>query len=145
MSQKTKINLIMVNLFFFLMSSLFLVSCKLTIVKAKDPVFIQDSIFIDSQSNRLISCEGINLEGKEAESNEKYNSILEIKIVNPQNLSSDKIAIKNLSKKIASFLKKCLKDSEEYNIYRVIYVNQTADGGVIKKSSDKWQFLSKEL
>ena len=77
---------------------------------------------LQKELNQLVSCENINLDGKETKTNGVINSELEIDIVNGKDIPADDDQMISLGKLIASDLKRSLKDQTQYNTYKVLFV-----------------------
>src|SRR5437762_3423121 len=97
-------------------------SCTLTTTKTKNPVFNVTTDQVQNDLNKLVSCESINLDGREINKNGKANSELEIDIINGQNIPGDESQMISLGKLIASDIKRSLKDQKQYNTYNVLFV-----------------------
>ena len=117
----------------------------MTTTKTKPPVFGIPTEQLQKDLNQLVSCEDVNLDGKEVKTNGKIDSELEIDIVNGQNIPADDDQMISLGKSIASELKKSLKDQNQYNNYKVLFVKKQTDGGVSQRSWRGKIFKSEEL
>src|ERR1051326_7082401 len=91
----------------------FIGGCTMTTTKTKPPVFGIPTEQLQKDLNQLVSCEDVNLDGKEVKTNGKIDSELEIDIVNGQNIPADDDQMISLGKSIASELKKSLKDQNQ--------------------------------
>jgi len=125
--------------------SIIFIKCTTTVSKTKDPTFNVEVKTIQSDLKKIVTCENINLSGKEITSDGKVNSELEISITNGKNIPTDDLELKALGKQIASDIKKSLKDSNEYNKYTVLFVTVTTDSGVTKRHWKGNDFKSEEL
>lgn len=130
---------------FFFISSLAVTSCTFTTTSKKNPVFIKDLSTIQTEFKQVVRCETINLNGKETKSNNKSSSVLEIRIINGDDIPANDLQIKELAKKIGSFFKGSLKDVNEYNSYRILFVTQTTGNGASKSEYIGHEFNSKDL
>ena len=120
-------------------------SCTTTVTKAKAPVFNTGTKVIQEDILRLTKCEHINVSGKEITTEGKSKSTVEISILNGQSLPTDNNEIKALGKSIAEEIKKSLKDPNEYEEYKVLFVTKKTDGSVTKSFSQGFDFRSQEL
>jgi hypothetical protein len=128
-----------------LLLTLLFIGCTTTITKSKNPLFIPGTDSIQSQLARLVSCENINLDGKETTTNGKRNTELEVDILNGQHIPADDIQMKALGKSIAVVLKQALQDKNEYDTYKVLFVTREKSGGIIKRNWRGDVFKSEEL
>jgi len=128
-----------------LLSAIFLTGCTFTTTTTKQPVFNEDTNTIQAELNKIVSCENINLNGKEMSTNGKKHSELEIDIINAQNVPSDEDRMTALEKSIGVEIKKSLKDQNEYDTYQVLFITEHASGAVTLKSSKGRTFKSEEL
>lgn len=120
-------------------------SCTMTTTKTKAPVFSIETEQLQKDLNQLVSCENINLDGKEVSTNGKINSELEVDIVNGKDIPSDDDQMISLGKLIASDLKKSLKDPNQYNTYKVLFIKKHTDSGVTQRTWRGKIFKSEEL
>jgi hypothetical protein len=123
----------------------FAVACTMTVTKTKNPIFLvgMDSIRIDM--NKILAFEHIGLVGRETDKNGKLSSELEVDIINGKNIPGDDSAMRILGNSIASDLKKALKDKNEYDTYKVLFVIQEMANGTTKRSWKGDVFKSEEL
>lgn len=94
---------------------------------------------------QIVSCEGINLGGKEISTNGKVSSELEIDITNGQNIPTDENQMNDLGKQIALVVKQALQDKSQYNTYKVLFVTKREDAGVTQRTWKGKIFKSEEL
>jgi len=90
--------------FCFMVTMLF-ASCTTTTTRTKNPTFNKPTDSLQVDLNKLVSCEGINLAGREITTNGKTSSELEIGITNGQNIPADQNQMDNLGKQIAVVIK----------------------------------------
>ncbi|RZJ67083.1 MAG: hypothetical protein EOO50_07415 [Flavobacterium sp.] len=69
------------------------------------------------------------MKGKESKSGKETISSLEFSVINPKNLPEDPHTVGELAKSVASLLKKSLKDANQYDVYRIVFVS--SDGNDI--------------
>jgi hypothetical protein len=119
--------------------------CKMTTTRIKNPVFSVDTNILQGELAKLISCENINVAGKEINTNGKINSQLEIDITNGQNIPIDKEQMIALGKSIAKVFKNDLKDQKEYNTYQVLFITKQVNGNVTQKDWKGKIFKLEEL
>jgi len=133
------------NKSFLLVSLIFLLgSCTVTTTRTKDPVF-NDINQVEQELRGLITAENINLNGKEITSNKKTTSELEVSITNGKNIPAGDDERKALGKSIATTIKNNLKDSREFDTYKVLFVTKTESGGLTKRNWVGNIFSSTEL
>ncbi|MEO8711102.1 MAG: hypothetical protein ABI405_03210 [Parafilimonas sp.] len=128
-----------------LLVTLIIVSCTMTATKTKNPLFSKSTDSLQVDLNKIVSCEGINLDGKEITSNEKVSSELEIDITNGQNIPTDENQMNDLGKQIAVIVKQALQDKSEYNSYKVLFVTKKEVAGVAHRTWKGKIFKSEEL
>ena len=119
-------------------------ACNLTVTKTKNPVFLggMDNIQIDM--NKILTFEHVSLVGKETDKNGKLSSELEVDIINGKNIPVDDNEMKKLGNSIASSLKNALKDRNEYDTYKVLFVSQEVSNGVTKRDWKGFVFKAEE-
>ena len=128
-----------------LLTATCIASCTMTTTTAKNPVFSVTNEQLQKELNQLVSCENINLDGKETKTNGVINSELEIDIVNGKDIPADDDQMISLGKLIASDLKRSLKDQTQYNTYKVLFVKKQTDGEMTQRSWRGKVFKSDEL
>jgi len=128
-----------------LLMTLIIVSCTLTTTKTKAPLFSKSTDSLQADLNKIVSCEGINIDGEEITTNGKVSSELEIDITNGHNIPADENQMDDLGKQIAVIVKQSLKDKGEYNTYKVLFVIKKEDGSVTETTSKGKIFKSEEL
>jgi hypothetical protein len=120
-------------------------SCTVTTTRVKSPTFNKPTDSIQVELNRLVNCEGINLDGKEISVNKKINSELEIDITNGKNIPADENQMIDLGKQIAMVIKNALQDKNEYDTYKVLFVTKEESGGVTRRNWKGKIFKLQEL
>lgn len=128
-----------------LLMAFIIVSCTMTTTKTKTPLFNKSTDSLQVDLNKLVSCNGINIDGKEITINGKVSSELEIDINNGQNIPSDENQKKNIEKQIAVIVKQALQDKSEYNTYKILFVTKKGNGAVTQTTSEGRIFKSEEL
>jgi len=122
-----------------------IVSCTTTTTKTKNPVFSKPTNSLQVDLNKLVSCEGINLDGKEINTDGKINTELEIDITNGQNIPTDENQMNDLGKRIAVEIKEALQDKAEYQTYKVLFITKTESAGVTSRTWKGKIFKAEEL
>ena len=120
-------------------------SCTTTTTKTKNPSFSGTTDSLQVDLNKLVSCEHINLDGKEISSNGKTTSELEIDIINGQGIPSDENQMDDLGKQIVLVIKNALQDKNQYDTYTVLFVVRKESGGVTRRTWKGKVFKSQEL
>ncbi len=88
----------------------------------------------------------INLhELKKITSNKKVNSELTVNLINPQALPNDTVERNRIGKQIFILLKQLLKNPNEFDSYKVLFVNRAIDGAVTKSNYTGKTYNSKDL
>ena len=134
---KSKFRLLVCSLFI-------LAACKFTTTKIKDPVFF-DEAKLESELSGVINSENVNLNGAEMTTNGKTTSELEIDIINGKNIPTNDDERKMLGKTIAKSIKGNLKDPNEFDSYRVLFVTRLEKGDMTKRNWVGNVFSSREL
>lgn len=127
------------------LTAIFIVGCTVTTTKTKAPLFNIPTEQIQKNLNQLVSCQSINVDGKEVNTNGKIESELEIDIINGKDIPTNDDQMISMGKLIASDLKKSLRDQNQYNTYKVLFVKAQTDGGVTQRSWRGKVFKSEEL
>ncbi len=130
---------------FLLFSLLIIESCTLTTTKQKAPVFSESDDSLQSELNQLVTCQNLNVDGKEITTEGKTSSVLEIDVVNGRGIPAKEDQMAALGKRIAAKIKEALQDKNEYNAYKVLFVAVRENGSVTQR---KWRgkiFQSNEL
>jgi hypothetical protein len=109
-------------------------SCTTTITKSKSPLFAVQTDTLTLGLNKMVTCENINLDGREITTNGKPASELEVDIMNGKNIPADNDQMRVLAKRIADYLKRALRDPREYDSYKVLFVTKTMTNGVTTRS-----------
>jgi hypothetical protein len=128
----------------FICFAALLASCTITSTKTKDPVFT-DMKKVQQELTGLVTAENINLDGKEITTNKKTRSELEISITNGQNIPTSEDDRKTLGKSIATVVKSNLKNPNEFDTYKVLFVTKVESEGVTKRNWVGNTFSSTEL
>jgi uncharacterized protein involved in exopolysaccharide biosynthesis len=126
-------------------TTLFFIGCTTTATKTKNPVFSISTDSLQVDLNKLVSCQGINLDGKEITTNGKATTELEIDITNGQNIPADEDQMNALGKQIAAKIKEALQDKAEYQTYKVLFITKTENSGVTSRTWKGKVFKSEEL
>jgi len=133
-------NCIIFSLLFYVLSS-----CTTTTTRTKEPVFDISTTSIENEINTLVSCKGINLNGKETTENGNISSELEIHIINGQNIPTGDTQMIDLGRKIAIVFKKALKNTLDYQTYRVLFITETENAGSTNQTWKGKTFKIEEL
>jgi hypothetical protein len=127
------------------LATLLIIGCTTTTTKTKNPTFSKSTDSLQVDLNKLVSCEGINLDGKEITNNGKITTELEIDITNGQNIPADENQMNALGKQIASEIKEALQDKAVYQTYKVLFITKTESAGVTSRTWKGKIFKSEEL
>ena len=128
-----------------LLSSFFITSCTFTTTRTKTPEFKMSVDSIGSKVNSLVTCEHITLNGAEKTTNGKTSAEMEIDIINGKNIPSDDDRLKTLGKLIVSRLRTELKNPNEYNTFKVLFVALQKKGDMTTRNYKGWVYKSEEL
>ena len=121
-----------------------LISCTFTTTKSIDPIF-SDTSTIRSELRRTISAENINLDGKQITTDGKLTTEMDINIINGKDVPTNEAEIKNLGKSIAEIIKNNLKNKDQFETYKVLFVSVVQTGFTTKRHWVGHVFNSKEL
>ena len=124
---------------------LFIIGCTMTTTKKKNPVFSKSIESLQFDINKLVIDEGVNLKGKEINTNGKINSELEIDINNAEDIPTDQNQMDALGKQIAVVIKAALQDKSEYQTYKVLFITKTENAGATNRTWKGKTFKSEEL
>lgn len=125
--------------------TLLTVGCTTVTTKTKNPVFAKSTDSLQAHLNKLVSCEGINVNGKEINTDGKMDTELEIDITNGRNLPTDENQLDDLGKQIASEIKQALQDKAEFETYKVLFITRSESAGVTSQSWKGKIFKVQEL
>ncbi len=104
--------------------SILIASCNFYKTEPKDPEFTKDKATISGELRNMVNCGGINIHGYTTINNGKAgNTELYIEFMNPVNADEDQ---NELGKKIATHLRRDLKDANEYDSYKVAFIKKTS-------------------
>jgi hypothetical protein len=131
-------------LFLTLMTSV-LTACTFTIKRPKDPIFTKSVNSLKAELGKLLSAENLRVLGGETTTDGATSSELEIDVINGHPIPEAEDQQKALAKAIASDLKRALKDSTEYGVYKVLFVTETKQSGATTRKWTGQVFKSKEL
>jgi hypothetical protein len=120
------------------------IGCTFTTSKPKEPVF-NDVAKIQKELKGLVTAEYFNVVGQEITTNKKTRSELEATITNGQNIPSTADERSVFSYSVAKALKNNLKDTAQFDSYRVKLVKKDESGGVTKTISVEYVFSAKDL
>ncbi|HET7117022.1 MAG TPA: hypothetical protein VFI29_11055 [Hanamia sp.] len=132
-------------LLFTFIATLVFISCTITSTKEKKPIFSKTDDSLQESLTKIVKSENINLDGAEISTNGKVTSELEIDIINGMNIPVNVNEMNDLGKKIAVIIKDALKDKNEYNTYKVLFVTKKINGSVEESTSEGKIFSSREL
>ena len=122
-----------------------LTACTLTINRPKDPVFTKSVDSLKVELGQLLSAENLRVRGGETTTDRATSSELEIDVINGQHIPEAEDQRRALAKAIALDLKRALKDSTEYGVYKVLFVTETTQSGATTRKWTGRVFKSKEL
>lgn len=131
--------------FLLLVILLSLFSCTFTTIKPKEPHFIADPGSISADIGRLIAAEQVGFTGSELKTNGQATSELSVTLVNAKNPPKDQDQYGELGEQIAQLLKHSLKDPNEYDTYKVIFLIEQTKGAVTKSRSAEFSYPSAKL
>jgi hypothetical protein len=133
---------------FLLFAIVLVVGCKFTTTTStiKDPLFKnQDTLVLEAKLDSLITCERVEIKGRDIKTNGVVSSVLEIDVLNGANVPNDYTQMNTLAKMIASFFKKILMDPNEYDTYKVFFITVKTNSGITQKNWNVKSFKSAEL
>lgn len=132
-------------LLFTFIATLVFVSCTITSTKEKKPILSETGDSIQESLAKIVKSENINIDGAEISTNGKVTSELEIDIINGMNIPINENEMNDLGRKIAVIIKDALKDKNEYDTYKVLFVTKKVNGSVEESTSQGKIFSSGEL
>lgn len=135
MLTKTKFYLILIF-------SIFIAGCTYT--KPKDPIFNNLNKF-KYEFGSLIQAKKINIYGKEITTGSDSTSELEIDIINGKNIPTTEGERKSLGKSLAKVVKNNLKNSKQFETYKVKFEKQSESSGVTVERYTSFSFKLGEL
>ena len=118
--------------------------CTITTTKTRNPVFISQEK-LESELMSIVTSDNVNLNGQEITKNKKTTSELEISVTNGKNIPSNEDEMKSLGKSIATCVKRNLKDANQFNTYKVLFVTSMEKNGITKRTWTGNVFSSEEL
>jgi hypothetical protein len=110
--------------------------CTTSVTRAKNPVFAVENSVIQQNLLEVVTCQHINLDGKEVTTNGTKKTAIEIDVTNGKEIPEDQYKMTELGKKIATIIKKALKDQNEYEQYTVLFIEEKSSNGI---TSRKWK------
>lgn len=132
------------KLLLFVCITLLLLGCTITTTKTKNPVFT-DIQRVQNELGSLVKAANINLNGKEITANNQTTTELEVAITNGANIPTGYDERRSLGKSIATSIKHNLKDPNEFDKYKVLFVTRVESGAVTKRNWVGDVFSSTEL
>lgn len=121
------------------------VSCIRTLTNIKNPMFSKTIDSLQLDLNKLVTCETINLNGKETDTDGKITSELTVNIINGHDIPDDEHQMNSLAKQIAMVLKESLQKGVDFQTYNVLFVTKKESAGVTRNSWKGKVFQSDEL
>lgn len=125
--------------------ALFAIACTITTTKTKNPTFSVTTDSLQLELNKIVSCESIAINGTEITRNKKTSYELEIGILNGNDIPSDQNEMIELGKQIAKTIKNGLQNKNEFDIYKVLFISRSENGGFTRQESRSKEFKSAEL
>ncbi len=128
-----------------ILAVLVVISCTTTITKIKNPVFGKSIDSLQVNLSKIVTCENVDLDGLEINTNGEISTVLEIHITNGQNIPTDDNQLNELGKQIATEVKGVLQDKNEYQTYEVLFITKTENAGITRKTWKGKIFKTEEL
>jgi hypothetical protein len=128
----------------FLSLAILLASCKFTRTKNKIPAF-KNMNELKIELSKVISAENVNVNGKEVTTNGKTAFELEISITNAQRVPEADELKRVLGKWVAKVVKSHLKDTSEYGVYKVLFIDKQANNEATKQNLASYNYVYEEL
>ena len=123
----------------------FLAGCTTSIVKPKKIEYDSNTTIAEDSLRKLVTCENVDINGKETSRNGKVSAEVQIRIINGKNLPADEMELKGLGKAIASLFKHFITNSNEFDSYQVLFVDQKVNGGATESDYKGWSYKASEL
>lgn len=130
----------------FFASTLFLVlSCTWTAIKPNKPDFVLDMKTISASIRSLIITQEITFTGSELSTKGKNVSELELILLNAENPPEFRYQYNELGKEIARLLKQALKNPNQYDNYKIVFLFEETKGTVTRGKSADFSYKVNEL
>jgi hypothetical protein len=123
-----------VGLFLLVAGCTLIAGCRTSTRKMKQPVFAEPLDTMAQGVYRIVVSQHVNVNGWEDSTKGKVSDLLEIQLFNSQHLPEDTSQLKTLGRSVASRVRYALKDTGEYDSYRVVFVKVDSGKVVTKKS-----------
>lgn len=141
----TPVNPNLQKISFFLAATFFISGCSFTVTRSKPPAFRISTDSMAIKVDSLVTCEHISVDGSEKTTGGKTSSEVEIEIINGKNIPTGDTSLRALGKSIAFRIKQELKDSVEYNTFKVLFVTLQTSGNTTTRNYKGWLYKSVEL
>ena len=122
-----------------------LAACTTTTRKMKSPVFAVPLDSVAQGVYKQVVSQHVNVDGWEQTTNGKVSDLLEIQIFNGRQLPVADTQLKTLGQSIAVGVRSALKDTGEYDPYRVLFIKVDSGSVVTKKSWRAFIYKAAEL
>jgi hypothetical protein len=134
----------MTNRLFILGAAFAAAACTTTITRVKEPVFAESTDSLAVRLNQYVSCQHIHVDGKEVTTNGKKKTELEVDLINGKNIPEGD-AMVALARQVGSEVKKALKDTAEYEEYKILFMKVKETNGLTERTWNGKVFKSAEL
>jgi hypothetical protein len=121
-----------------------LTACNFTVTLPKEPIFAISMDSVTQPLNQLVNCQHFEFKGREVSNNGKKTAQFELDVINGKDIPED-YAMKVLAKKLGSVIKKALKDTSEFQQYRIVFMQVTGNSISSQTVSTGITFDSKYL
>jgi hypothetical protein len=119
-------------------------ACTTTVTRRKQPVFAESVDSLAARLNQLVTCQHFNADGSEVTTNGKKKTELELDVINGKDIPEGDLKMA-LARKLGVELKKALKDTGEYDEYKILFMKVKVSGGLTSRSWEGKVFKSSEL
>jgi hypothetical protein len=102
-----------------------LYGCTYSETSNKTPIFTTDLNTLSDNLNSIVQYESADIQGSEIKTDDEITSELTFKIINGFDIPEEADQRDKLAQSIALFLKKSLKNPEDFDKYNISFISQT--------------------
>lgn len=130
--------------FIILGALVIMAACTYTTTRVKPPVFAESTDSLAARLNELVTCRHFHVDGREVTTNGKKQTELELDVMNGKDIP-DGDAMVSLARKLGSEVKKALKDTGEYEQYKILFMKVKETNALTERTWKGKVFKSAEL
>ena len=133
------------NKVFIILAGIFAATaCTSTITRGKPPVFTEPMDSLGSRLGQFVTCQHFSVKGREVTTDGKKKTELELDVINGQDIPEGDSMVA-LSWRLGFETKRALKDTGEYDEYKVLFFKVKESGGLTTRSYKGRIFKSSDL